>query len=270
MSERSRWQDGRAAVATAVLTLAAATGCAGGAAGETVAAPSTTSAGDPRAATPGSPGGSTVAGSAVPAVGPVITTVTHAWDTMNWTLYNHHPRVNAAAGRYQFDCVGMTNYFLSVAAPTANDDLRETEGVPDHYVPRPDRVLDFIRGLPAAGTATWLPVLALSDIQAGDLLAFGSRGKDVGHAAIAAGPPVMLADGSHSLLIYDSTGLVHGPLDTRNWDDRAQPGGSHPHTGLGRGTVRLTGTDPQDWSMYWTITSTRAYGDGVAVARPLA
>lgn len=279
MSERSRWQDGRAAVATAVVTLAAATGCVGSAAGETAAetpsAPatsavaSTTSAVDPRAATPGSPVGPTVVGPAVPAVGPVITTVAHAWDTMSWTLYNHHPRVDAAAGRYQFDCVGMTNYFLSVAAPTANDDLRATEGIPEHYVPRPDKVLDFIRGLPAAGTTTWRPVLALSDIQAGDLLAFGSRGKDVGHAAIAAGPSVALADGSFALLIYDSTGLVHGPLDTRNWDKRAQPGRSHPHTGLGRGTLRLTGTDPQDWSMYWTTTSTRPYGDGVAVARPL-
>lgn len=214
--------------------------------------------------------GADVVGPSQPATGPVINTVAQAWKTMTWTLYNHHPVVDAAAGRYQFDCVGMTNYFLSVAAPNANNDLRTAEGIPDHYVPTPDKVLDFIRGLPPAGTATWRPVTALTDIQAGDLLAFGSQGRDVGHAAIAAGPPLALTDGSYALLIYDSTGLVHGPQDTRNWDERAQPGGSHPHTGLGRGTVRLTGTSPQEWSMHWTTTSTRAYGDGVAVARPLS
>jgi hypothetical protein len=188
---------------------------------------------------------------------------------MTWTLYNHHRSVDAAAGRYQFDCVGMTDYFLSIAAPNANNDLRQAEGIPAHYAPRPDKVLDFIRGLPVTGTGTWRPITRLTEVRAGDLLAFGSRGKDVGHAAIAAGPPLALADGSYALLVYDSTGLVHGPMDTRNWDTRAQPGGDHPHTGLGRGTVRLTGTNPQDWSMYWTTISTRPYGDGVAVARPL-
>jgi hypothetical protein len=59
--------------------------------------------------------------------GAVFEAVSEAWSSMTWTLYDHHNRVDAQAGRYQFDCVGMTNYFLKTAAPEANAELRKVE-----------------------------------------------------------------------------------------------------------------------------------------------
>ena len=201
--------------------------------------------------------------------GAVFEAVSEAWSSMTWTLYDHHNRVDAQAGRYQFDCVGMTNYFLKTAAPEANAELRKVESIPVGRVPKPDKVVDFIRRIPARGTTRWQPIIATNGIRAGDLLAFGSRGRDVGHAAIAAGPPARLPDGSYTLVIYDSTGLTHGPSDSRLTDIRAQPGTTHPRTGLGRGTVRLTGAGPNTWQVFWDLTRTRPYGSAVAVARPL-
>ena len=136
-------------------------------------------------------------------------------------------------------------------------------------MPKPDKVVDFIRRIPTGGTTRWQPISTTTGIRAGDLLAVGSRGLDVGHAAIAAAPPSRLPDGSYSLVIYDSTGLTHGPSDSRLTDARAQPGATHPHTGLGRGTIRLTGTGPNTWQVFWDLTRTRPYGSTVAVARPL-
>lgn len=201
--------------------------------------------------------------------GAVFEAVSTAWSSMTWTLYDHHNRVDEPAGRYQFDCVGMTNYFLTRAAPEANAELRRVEGIPVGRVPKPDKVVDFIRRIPVQGTPRWQVIRTTPDIRAGDLLAFGSKGLDVGHAAIAAGAPTRLPDGTYSLVIYDSTGLTHGPGDSRLTDPRAQPGAIHPHTGLGRGRIRLAGAGPTNWQVLWDLTRTRPYGAAVAIARPL-
>jgi hypothetical protein len=206
---------------------------------------------------------------ASPSASPVLAAVIGAWETMTWTRYAHHDVVEPAAGRYQFDCVGMTNYFLSVAAPGANDALRSALKVEPALVPTPAHVASFFASLPAAGTAAWLPVRRVSAIAAGDVIAIppASPG-EAGHAAVAAGPPLRLADGGYAMLVYDSTSTPHGPGDTRAWDPHNAPGPNGRPSGLGSGTIELLASSagvPEH--MLWSVGGSR-YGAPVQIARP--
>ncbi|MCW2954017.1 MAG: hypothetical protein JWQ48_3187 [Conexibacter sp.] len=182
-----------------------------------------------------------------PSSSPVFAAVSSAFRTMSRTKYQHQDLENATAGTYYFDCVGLANYFLGLGAPRANAALRAAEHVRANYVPRPDQMGAYLRGLPAAGTSLWKPVRTVAAIAPGDLIVMDAITNPdtpafVGHALIAASAPLLLSNGSYALQVFDSTGTPHGAADSRRWDPRAvndRPGVHQWGSGLGMGTIQL-------------------------------
>jgi hypothetical protein len=194
---------------------------------------------------------------------------------MKSTKYQHQDFEDASAGTYDFDCVGLADYFLSLGAPKALAALRAAEDIPAGYVPSPDHFADYLGALPAGGTPLWRPVAHVRQILPGDLVVMQKMtapGSDfVGHAMIAASAPLLLANGSFALNVFDSTGSPHGPDDSRLWDTRTVPdkAGAPNGSGLGFGTVQLwvnqTGTPER---ISWAIGSTPLQTP-IAIARAL-
>ena len=191
-----------------------------------------------------------------------------AWSGMRWTVYAHHDTVDTGAGRYQFDCVGMTNYFLAQGARPANDELRSSLHVPAGKVPSPARMASFFAALPAQGSAHWLPVRSVGAISPGDVLvAPPYAGGEAGHAAIVAAAPQPQADGTYAVLVYDSTGSPHGSGDTRLSDPRNAAGPNGRPSGLGSGTMGLAvGPGGVPDHVLWSV-GRRSYGGQVQIAR---
>ncbi len=211
-----------------------------------------------------------------PSASPVLAAVVHAFSTMTWTVYAHHDVVDRDAGTYQFDCVGMTNYFLSLGAPADNAALRRALGIGAHYVPRPAAMAGYFAALPDGGNGAWTPVRHMAEITGGDIIAVPPKPgtSESGHALIAGGPPRRLPDGAYALLVWDSTATAHGPGDTRLTDPRNRPlppTAAHPQprpSGLGRGTIMLAATATgAPGQLYWSIDGP-AYGTQVEIARP--
>ena len=173
---------------------------------------------------------------------PVLAAVASAQKTMTWTVYAHRTKVDAATGRYQFDCVGMTNYILGVAAPSANNAMRSALGISaGHTLARAHGAV--LRRL-AGGRQYALAPDPECDRHSrrrrdrGRASCAQQRG---GHAMIAAGPATPLADAGYSVLVYDSTAVPppHGAYDTRLTDPRAAKLASGKPSGLGSGTVEI-------------------------------
>lgn len=187
---------------------------------------------------------------------------------MVFTEYDHTRRVDVSEGRYVFDCVGMTDYFLGAAAPGANSEMRAQQGISRGRYPSPQRMVDFFSQLPASGTSGWLPVNAPAELRPGDVIAVGSTSSVPGHAMIVAQAPVPRADGSVGVVVFDSTGSPHGAGDSRPGDARAAVGADGKRTGLGFGTIRVA-TGPSGTDVFWTTSSSKRYGGTVNMARPL-
>ena len=228
---------------------------------------------------PETPGRAVIGVQSPETVAPLLSAVATTWHSMTWTLYSHHDRENAVTGRYQFDCVGATNYFLSLATPQANDALRTTEHIGAHYVPTPLRLADYLASLPAGGTSLWRPVTQASAIGPGEIIAVppAPGSSEPGHSMMTAGPAVPLTNGNFAVLVFDSTAAPgHGPGDSRRWDTRDQrlpngPGKSAgQRSGLGYGTVEVTVSPsgaPQN--ILWYVGGYE-YGGQIQIAQPLA
>ena len=209
----------------------------------------------------------------------LLSAVSTTWLTMVWTLYSHHNLENAQIGHYQFDCVGATNYFLSIADPNANNALRASEHIRAHYVPSPKRLAAYLSSLPTTGTPLWKPVKLASEIGPGEIIAVppapGSH--EPGHAMMTAGPAEPLTNGDYAVLVFDSTAFPgHGPLDSRRWDTRDQPLPNVPNkprnrkSGLGYGTVEITTSKSgAPANVLWSVGGTE-YGGHIQIAQPLS
>jgi|SRR5947209_281455 len=181
-----------------------------------------------------------------PSSSKVYAAVSNAMRTMSATRYRHHDREDPAQGDYYFDCVGMVDYFLRRGAPGARAEMRASEGTRRGFVPKPDKMGDFLRSLATRPRRFWRPVGAAGSIQPGDVLVMNrlerSHGRIfVGHAMIAAAAPERRRDGTYALRVFDSTGTPHGAGDSRLTDTRAIPSrpGRKAGSGLGTGVVKL-------------------------------
>lgn len=97
------------------------------------------------------------------------------------------------------------------------------------------------------------PVLAAVAHQFTTMTAARYQHQDVENAS--AGPPLLLADGSYALLVYDSTATPHGPADTRRSDSRNEVGPNGLPSGLGMGTIHLIpdGSTGAPVAVAWTV-----------------
>jgi hypothetical protein len=196
-----------------------------------------------------------------PSSSPVFQLVAQTWQTMTFTEYTHkHYVENTSTGVYDFDCVGAVNWFLSQAAPQAQQAMYQSIGVRPKHVPRPTQMYDYLSSSQSSGSFT--QVTTPSAISPGDvlILAGGDTGDGnpyPGHAMIAASNPVKLKKkGSYSVMVYDSTGTPHGKQDSRRWDPRTQPSVPNPsvlHSGLGFGTIAVHAVAGGGMTMSWSV-----------------
>jgi hypothetical protein len=213
---------------------------------------------------------------AAPDSSPVLAAVTDQYTTMTATRYQHHDVENAQAGTYFYDCVGMVTYTLHLAAPNAIGALESDLGIRKGFVPNPAHYLQWFTALPAEPNPFWLSVGHVEAILPGDVLAWTIEANNphpipAGHALIAAGPPLLLSDGSYALLVYDSTGTPHGPYDTRRTNPRNELGPNGLPSGLGSGTIQLF-VDPISGAPAaeaWTVGTART-AQVIGIARAIS
>ncbi len=153
------------------------------------------------------------------------------------TVYQHDTHVDAATGTYKMDCSGYVGYVLQRVAPW-------------HYATIPfdnaaDRPLAFdfydrFSALPPGGADGWCPVPPLADARRGDIVAWRSAliepGTNTGHVFIVGADPEILDDGVISVLVYDSSDILH-------YGDTRGQGGNSPATGLGSGQIHFRPDD---------------------------
>lgn len=208
------------------------------------------------------PAPSVVGPMADPSVSPQLAQADKTFTTMKQTEYSHHDVENVATGYYAWDCVGFTDWNLNQASPATWTAMHDSLHIRPHYVPSPQAWYDYFESPASAGT--WQSVTNISALQPGDYLLFSPNPatRFVGHSAIAAGPPLLLSDGSYALRVFDSTGTAHGPQDSRLTDPRAIN-----HSGLGNGTMRLfVDSSGNVTSAAWSVDAGGPTMEGVNVA----
>ena len=162
--------------------------------------------------------------------------------TMKKTVYSHKYVENTQTGYYAWDCVGMTDWILHRAAPKAWTAMHTALKTRPGFVPTPTKWAGYLQGSQGRVSKNWKVTTKISKLRPGDYLIFPQNTADkfVGHAVIAAGPPVQMSDGSYALSVYDSTGSAHGPFDTRYVDKRTAKQANRTNgSGLGNGTIRI-------------------------------
>lgn len=228
-----------------------------------------------------------VQGPAAPAsASPVLAAVIEQqFIPMKQTRYQHNDQEDPVAETYFYDCVGMVTYTLSLGAPAAYAEIMEGLKIRKGYVPSPALYVQWFSGLTTQKppVAAWQPVATVAAIEPGDVLAWPIEGNNpvnaggaTGHSVIAAGPPLLLSDGSYALLVYDSTATTHGPFDSRHTDPRnlpldiqGSPQFGHP-SGLGNGTIQFkVDADGAPSAIAWTV-GTAAMTTTIAIGRALA
>jgi len=145
------------------------------------------------------------------------------------SVYKADTKVDLDRGNFEFDCSGMVNWILAIAAPKAHADLQSSRAVVATYV-------KMLQAIPYdQPTQNWRNVKRIEDAEAGDVIAWPTP-KDwypstaTGHMGIIVKKPEKVS-GGYLVRIADSTSLPHGE-DSRS-------GAS----GFGYGTIFIT-TDP--------------------------
>lgn len=145
------------------------------------------------------------------------------FEGMKTTKYQHQTRVDRDAGSYKYDCVGLVSYALKVAAPEAWATVFKATKIAKGRIPSPARYRAFFAGLGDKPMAGWEAVGKVSELRAGDVVAWEHKTEtSTGHAVIIGGVPTRRQDGTWLVKIYDSTSSPHGAADSRRSDDRAQ------------------------------------------------
>jgi hypothetical protein len=185
---------------------------------------------------------------------------------MTSTFYQYKTEVDREAGSYRYDCVGFVSYCLRVRTPDAWATVFKETGIGKGRIPSPPKYQAFFAKLAEKAEPGWQAVPKISDLRAGDIIAWDHRTKTaVGHAVILAGTPIKDAEGSWKVEVFDSTGSPHTD-DSRPSDKRAQPLPSNgKRSGLGRGTMIFI-ADPATGA----LTGLRWSLKGEAVTVPIA
>jgi hypothetical protein len=212
---------------------------------------------------------------ASPDTSPVLGDVVQQFTTMTVTRYQHQDEEDPQAGTYYYDCVGMTTYTMRRATPNAVAAVLNAFDIAHGFVPTPSHYAQFFFDLADTPSPYWQQITRVSDLQPGGILAWNVEVNNPdpttpGHSVIAAGPPVLLSNGSYALFVYDSTATPHGPSDSRLTDPRNEIGPNGKPSGLGHGTIQLfVDTTGAPNGIAWTV-STRNTPQQIAMARPLS
>jgi hypothetical protein len=154
----------------------------------------------------------------------------HVVSSMRATAYTHKTTIEAAAGKFEFDCSGFVGYVLAQSQPRALAELRaatKKRPLAKHFV-------TFFQNLPEH--SAWRRIERVQDLEPGDMIAWLRPAdvvtKNTGHVMIVRERPVR--DEQHpdvwGVQIIDSTAVPHGKGDSRK---------ARGLTGLGTGEVLL-------------------------------
>lgn len=181
------------------------------------------------------------------AAGRVMATLERVEASARRSRYQHRTRVDARAGRYDWDCSGMAAWVLERSAPRARRSLNARRPV----------ARTFHRTIAAAPTDRarrgWRRVDHIRDVRPGDLFAWerppGFRSRNTGHVGFVVNRPLRVREGLWAVRILDSTSLAHQD-DTRAHDADG---------GLGRGTMAFV-TDGAGHATAYGWRGTRSRG----------
>ena len=207
---------------------------------------------------------------------PVLAATVQAWTTMAWTIYAHTDKVDAGAGTYQFDCVGATNYFLSVGAPAANRVMRTALGIGAAYVPRPQAMAGYFAALPAGGNGSWTPARPMAAVAPGDIIAVPPRAGTTSRVTPSSWPGRRSCWPTGTTPSWSTTRrrrptapATPGP-GTRATGPcrRTPPIPSGRPSGLGHGTIMIAPTaSGAPGTLYWSVDGPE-YGGQLEIAAP--
>ncbi|TKV58486.1 hypothetical protein FDO65_13100 [Nakamurella flava] len=229
-------------IALTALVLAVLPACGAGRATSSTGTPSA----EPAASSVAEPTPSTSSTTASPATAGTAALLASAQTQlsgMRQSDYQHETAVDAAAGRYDYDCSGFIDYTLTQVSPAALAEIPTTASA--------GRALaqdfeGFFSRL-GAGDAHWTRVPTVPEIRPGDIVAWlvspDTQSRDTGHVMIAATVPEPdpTISGAYRLQIIDSTTSPHA-------DDSRTNGA----TGLGTGSIGLAvDAQGQPTGFYW-------------------
>lgn len=213
---------------------------------------------------------------------PTLRTIRGAWENARATDYTSIPRVDEAAGRYDFDCSGFADWVLRRSTPAAANWVGA--GLPHRPLARDfhSRISRIDEALPRHG---WRRVRRVSDIRPGDVVAWVKprevQSANTGHVVFALLPPEPIERGSNTywVRVADATRLWHS-ADTRDWRQaapvRRSPLGQDTRDesvndkGLGFGSITLV-ADPKTGEPVeygWVGVEWRTFPTAIAIGRP--
>lgn len=248
------------------------TSCGGGqAAAPTVAATPAVAAPSPSAAAPTGlpstppsppPPGATSGADTTPATsatGALLTSAQSQLDALRQSDYQHTTKVDAAAGRFDYDCSGFVDYTLGQVAPAA---LAEIPASTSAGRPLAQDFEAYFSRL-GAGDSHWTRVPTVTQIRPGDVVSWlvspDVQSRDTGHVMIAASTPEPdpQISGAYRLQVIDSAASPHA-------DDSRTNGA----TGLGTGWIGLSvDAQGQPNGFYWQAGKKPDLPTQVAVGR---
>lgn len=249
-------------VAMAALVLAALPGCGADRAPGSTGARGT----EPTAATsapsvtqPGPSAPSSTASPATAATAALLASAQAQVNGMRQSDYQHETAVDAAAGRYDYDCSGFIDYTLRQVSPAALAEIPTTASAGRALAQ--DFEASFSRLGP--GDPHWTRVGTVREIRPGDIVAWlvspDTQSRDTGHVMIAATVPEPdpTISGAYRLQIIDSTTSPHA-------DDSRTNGA----TGLGTGWIGLAvDSQSQPTGFYWQAGRKPDEATSIAVGR---
>ena len=188
------------------------------------------------------------------------------------TTYTHKLEIDEARGRFALDCSGFVEYTLAKGAPAALADLEAGLARMQKKPPKRPLAKHFVRYFSALGdggekSANWKPVSRVSEMRAGDVLAWlmpeEIESTNTGHVMIvrATPSPNGSVPGEWIVPVADATSRKHGKSDSR-----AKSG----TTGLGIGDIVLLADAQGIPKGYrWSMESKNERSTTVAMARPI-
>jgi hypothetical protein len=189
-----------------------------------------------------------------------LTSAYTQFNNMTCTEYSHQytelpPRF------FYYDCVGFTGYAVRESSPVAWRTVRSVIGIRGgDTVPTPYKFETFMNNLNTTPQAGWQGVATIQNVLPGDVFAWQPTNSNgtvntsaVGHSVIPLVKPRAIGGSNGTrweVVVMDSTGGGHGPLDTRKpaspLSQRNAPitvsSGVVEASGLGIGTLALDTT----------------------------
>jgi hypothetical protein len=188
------------------------------------------------------------------------------------TSYAHKIRIDEDTGVFDHDCSGFVDYALSNVSKAVLDDVRAVRG---QHRPNARAYVILLRSIaPGESRRRWLHVARVSDLVAGDVIAWTLVDAKVDALGIVNSGHVMIVDGAPQerasadsetqkewvVPVIDSSSNGHGGTDRRHAPDAS---------GLGRGAIVLATEDGSPVGYFWSASASKLTRTHIVLGHPL-